>query len=111
MIADMIGDKKFNSTTTELFIWGRKINISVVFIMQSCFKLPQEARLRTIHFFIVKIANKRELQQTATNHSSDIAFKDFMKIYTKCTAGKYSFLVNDMTYYHNDMIYDHQIIF
>ena len=106
----MISNKKFNSTATELFIWGRKINISVVFIMQSCFKLPQEARLSTIHSFIMKIANKRELQQTAINHSSDIAFKDFMKIYTKCTAGKYSFLVNDMTYYYNDLIYDHQII-
>ena len=45
----------------------------------------------------MKIPNKRELQQIATNHSSDIDFKDFMKIYKKCTAGPYSFLVNDTT--------------
>ena len=43
----------------------------------------------------MKIPNKRELQQIAFNHSSDIDFKDFMKIYKKCTAEPYSFLVND----------------
>ena len=45
----------------------------------------------------MKIPNKRELQQIALNHSSDIDFKDFMKIYQKCTAEPYSFLVNDTT--------------
>ena len=45
----------------------------------------------------MKIPNKRELQQIAINHSSDIDSKDFMKIYKKCTAEKYSFLVNDTT--------------
>ena len=43
----------------------------------------------------MKIPNKRELQQIALNHSSDIDFKDFMKIYKKCTAEPYSLLVND----------------
>ena len=43
----------------------------------------------------MKIPNKRELQQIDSNHSSDIDFKDFMKIYKKCTAEPYSFLVND----------------
>ena len=50
-----------------------------------------------MHCFIMKIPNKRELQQIAINYSSDIDFKNFMKIYIKCTAGKYSFLVNDTT--------------
>ena len=45
----------------------------------------------------MKILNKRELQQIALNHSSDIDFKDFMKIYKECTKEPYSFLVNDTT--------------
>ena len=45
----------------------------------------------------MKIPNKRELQQTAISHSSDIDFKDFIKIYNKCTDKPYSFLVNDTT--------------
>ena len=78
-----------------MFIRGRKLNISIVFIMQSYFKVPKDVRLNSTHFFILKIPNKRELQQIALNHSSDINFKDFMKIYKKCTAKPYSFLVND----------------
>ena len=48
-----------------------------------------------MHFSIIKIPNKRELQQIALNHSSDIDSKDFMKIYRKCTAESYSFLIID----------------
>ena len=95
MIADMINNKKLNLIVTELFIKGRKLNISIVFMTQSYFKVPKEVRLNTTHFFIMKIPNKRELQQIALNHSLDIAFKDFMKIYQKCTAEPYSFSVND----------------
>ena len=97
MIADMINDKKLNPVVTELFIRGRKRNISIIFIMQSYFKVPKDVRLNSTQFFIMKIANKRELQQIALNHSFDIDFKDFMKIYKKCTAKPYSFLVNDTT--------------
>ena len=97
MIADMINNKKLNSIVTELFIRGRKLNISLVFITQSYFKVPKDVRLNTTHFFIMKIPNKRELQQIALNHSSDIDFKDFIKIYKKCTDEPYSFLVNDTT--------------
>ena len=97
MIADIINNKKLNPVVTELFIRGRKLNISIVFITQSYFKLPKDVRLNSTHFFIMKIPNKRELQQIALNHSSDIDFKDFMKIYKKCTAKQYSFLVNDTT--------------
>ena len=97
MIADMINNKKLNSIVTELFIRGRKLNISLVFITQSYFKVPKDVRLNTTHFFIAKIPNKRELQQIALNHSSDIDTKDFIKIHKKCTAEPYSFLVNGTT--------------
>ena len=85
VIADIINNKKLNPIVTGLFIRGRKLNISIVFIMQSYFKVPKDVRLNSTHFFIMKIPNKRELQQIALNHSSDIDFKDFMKIYKKCT--------------------------
>ena len=81
MIADMINNKKLNPVVTELFIRGRKLNISIAFITQSYFKVPKDVRLNSTHFFILKIPNKRELQQIVLNHSSDIDFKDFMKIY------------------------------
>ena len=95
MIADMIHNKKLDSIVTELFIRERKLNISLVFITQSYFKVPKDVRLNTSHFFIAKIPNKRELQQIAINHSSDINTKDFTNIYRECTAEPYSFLVND----------------
>ena len=86
MIADMIHNKKLNSIVTELFIRGRKLNISIAFITQSYFKVPKDVRLTTSHFFIAKIPNKRELQQIAINNSLDIRSKDFANIYRKCTA-------------------------
>ena len=95
MIADMINNKKLNSIVTELFIRGRKLNISLVFITQSYFKVPKDVRLNTTHFFIMKISNKRELQQIAVNKSSDISTKDYIDIYRKCTDKPFSFLVSD----------------
>ena len=82
MIADMISNKKLNLILTDLFIRSKKLNISLVFITQSYFKVPKGVRLNSMHFFILKISNKRELQ-IALNHSSDIEFKDFMKICKK----------------------------
>ena len=82
----MINNKKLNSVVTGLFIWGRKLNISLVFITPSYFKVPKGVRLNSTYFFIMKIPDKRELQQLALNHSSEIGFKDFMKIHKKCTA-------------------------
>ena len=76
MISDMINNNKLNPT--GLFIRGRELNISIVFITQSYFKVPKDVRLNSTHFFIMKIPNKRELQKIALNHSSDIDFKDFM---------------------------------
>ena len=59
--------------------------------------MPKDVRLNSTHFFIMKISNKIELQQIALNHSSDIDFKDFIKIHKKCTAELYSFLINYTT--------------
>ena len=102
MIADTINNKKLNPVVTELFIRGRKLNISIVFITKYYFKVPKDVRLNSSHFFILKIPNKRELQQIALKHSFDIKFKDFIEIYKKCTAKPYSFLVNDTTLPPND---------
>ena len=74
MIADMLSNKKFISVATELFIRGRKLNIFFVFITQSYFAMPKTIRLNSTHYFIMKIPNKRELQQIAFNYSSDIDF-------------------------------------
>ena len=89
MIADMSASKKLNPIVTELFIRSRKPNIFIVFITQSYFRVPKDARLNSTHFFALKIQNKRELQQIALNHSSNIDFKDFIKIYKKYTAEAY----------------------
>ena len=78
-------------------IRGRKLNTSIVFIMQSYFKVSKDIRLDFAVFFIMTIPNEREPQKIALNHSSDINLKDFIKIYKKCTAEPYSFLVNDTT--------------
>ena len=102
MIADIINNKKLNSIVTELFIRGRKLNISFVFITQSYFKVPKDVRLNTTHFCIMKIPDKRELQKIAISHSSDIDFKDFVDIYKKCTDKPHSFLVNDTALASND---------
>ena len=97
MIADMMNDKNLSWIVTELFIRDRKLNISLVFTTQSYFKVPKDVRLNSTHFSIMKISNKRELQQIALNHSSDIDSKGFIKTYKKGTAKPYSFLVVDTT--------------
>ena len=97
MVADMINNKKIYSVLTKLFIRGRKLNISLVFIIQSYFKVPKDVRLNTTHFFIAKISIKIELQQIAINHLSEISSKGFINIYRKCTVEPYSVFVNDTT--------------
>ena len=83
--------KKLNPIVMELFIRGKKLNISIVFITQSYFTVPKNIRLNSTHYFIMKIPNKRDLQQIAFNHSSHIDFQDFMNLYKKCTEKPYSF--------------------
>ena len=59
----MLSNNKRNSTVTELFIRGRKLNLSLVFITRSYFSVPSSIRINSTHYFIMKIPNKRELQQ------------------------------------------------
>ena len=86
---DMIADQ----TVSELFIRGRKLNISIVFITQSYFAVPKDIRLNSTHYFVIKIPSKRELQQVALNHSSNIDFQDLINLYKKCTTEPNSFWV------------------
>ena len=95
--ADIKSNKTLNRIVTELFLRRRKLNISFVFISKSYFKVPKTKRLNATHSFITKILNKRELQQIASNHSSDIDFKDFMKFYKDYTKEPYLFLANGTT--------------
>ena len=97
MIADIMTNKKFQSIIKELFIRCRKLNISLVFITQSYFSVPKDVSLNSSHYFIMKINNKRELQNIAINHSADIDYKDFMEIYRECTKDHFNFLTIDTT--------------
>ena len=92
----MESNKKLSTIVTELFLRRRKLNVSLVFISQSYLEVHKTVKLNTTHF-IMKIPNKRKNQQIASNHSSDIGFKDFMKLYKDYTKEPYSFLVNDTT--------------
>ena len=85
MIADIMSNKKFQAIIKELFIRCRKLNISLVFITQSYFSVPKDVRLNSTHYLIMKINNKRELQNIAINHSADIDYQDFIKIYREWT--------------------------
>ena len=90
-------NKKFQAIIKELFIRCRKLNISLVFIGQSYFSVPMEVKLNSTHYLMMKIHNKRELQQIAIDHSADIDYRDFLKIYGNCTKEPYSFLTIDNT--------------
>ena len=97
MIADMESNKKLSPIIFELFLGGRKLNISFALLSQTYFKVPKTLRLNATHCFIMKVPNKRETQQIESNHSSDIDFKDFIKLYKDYTEEPYSLLVNDTT--------------
>ena len=97
MIADIMANKKFQSIIKELCIRCRKLNISLISITQSYFSVPKDVRLNSTPYLIMKINNKRELQNIAINHSADIDYQDFIKIYRKCTREPYSFLTIDTT--------------
>ena len=97
MISDIMANKKFQAVIKELFIRCRKLNFALVFITQSYFFVPKVVRLNLTNYLIMKINNKRELQSIAINHSADIDYKDFMKIYREYTKDSYSFLIIDTT--------------
>ena len=97
VISDIMINKRFQTTIQELLIRCRKLNISLVFITQSYFSVPKEVRSNSTHYLIMKIHNRRELQQTAINHSSETDYKDFQKIYRNCTKEPYFFLTINTT--------------
>ena len=92
MIAGITSNKQFQAINKEFFIRCRKFNILLVFITQSNFSVPKDVRLNSTHYLIMKINNQRELQNIAINHSADIDYKDFMKIYRECTREPYYLL-------------------
>ena len=97
MIADIMSNKNFQAIIKDLFIRCSKLNIFLVFITQSYFSVPKDVRLNSTHYLIMKINNKRELQNIAINHSADIDYNDFVKIYREYTKEPYSFLTIDTT--------------
>ena len=97
MIEDIRTNKKFQTITKELFIRRRKLNNSLVFITQSYLSVPKDLRLNSTHYLIMKFNNNRELQNIVINHSADIDYKDFVKIYRECTKKPHSFLTIDTT--------------
>ena len=97
MVTDMLSNKKLHAIVTELFTRGRKLNISVVFTTQFYFDVPENIRLISTHYFIMKILNKQKLKKIEINNLSQIDVKDFMNYFKKCTVKAYSFLVNDTT--------------
>ena len=97
MISDIVTSTRFHVIIKELFIRCRKLNISLVFITQSYFSVPKDVRLNSTHYLIMKINNKRELQNIAINHSADIDYNDFIKIYRECSKEPYNVLTIDTT--------------
>ena len=95
MIADIMTNKKFQAIINELFIRYRNLNTSLVFITQSYFSVPKDARLNTTHYFIMKINNRIVLKNIVTDHSVDIDYQDFKKIYRECTKETQNILTID----------------
>ena len=95
MIADIMRSEKFKSIIKKLFIRCRKLNISIVFITQSYFRTPKDARLNSTHYILMKMGNKKELKSIAEENSGHLDFKEFLKIYNHCTRDPYSFMMVD----------------
>ena len=72
MISDIMTNKKFQAIIRELFIRCRKLNISLGFVTQSYFSVPKDVILNSTLYLIIKINNRKELQNAAINHSADI---------------------------------------
>ena len=95
-IVDIIRNKKLPQTVTKLFI--EKLNISLKFILQSYTTIPKDVRHNTTYFFIMKLVNRQQLQQITINHSSDIDFKDFIRLFKNSSAKACSFLVIEVIF-------------
>ena len=98
MIADIMTNKKFHPVVKELIIRCRKLNISLVFITQSYFSVPKDVKLNSSHYLIMKINNRKELQNITRTHSADVDYKDFMKINRECTKEPYFLLLLIQSY-------------
>ena len=79
------------------YLLGAENWITLVFMTQSYFFLRKDMRLNSTHCLIMKINSKKESQNIVINHSADIDYKDFMKIYRECIKELYSFLTIDTT--------------
>ena len=95
MIADIEYNKDLKRIIKELFYRARKINVSIVFITQSYFRVLKDARLNSTHYILMKIGNKKELKRIAEEKSGHLDYKDFLKIYNYCTREPYSFMTID----------------
>ena len=90
MISHVMSYKKAQEVLKELSIRYRKLNISICFLKQSYFSISRDVRFNCAHYIILKLNSKRELQNIAINHSPDIDYKDFVKIYRDCTKELYN---------------------
>ena len=90
-----MSNKKAQQVLKELLIRCRKLNISLCFLTQSYFSVQKDVKLNCTHYVIFKLNNRRELQNIAINHSADIDYKHFVKIYRNCTKVPYNFLTID----------------
>ena len=104
MIVDIMSNKKFQAIIKELFIRCKKLNILLAFITQSYFPVPKDVRLNSTHYWIMKINNRKELQNIAINHSADIDYNDFVKVYREYARKSYSFLTIDTTFPTSDLL-------
>ena len=95
MIADIEYNKNFKRIIKELFYRARKINVSIIFILQSYLRVLKDDRLNSTHYILMKISNKKELKRIAEKKSGHLYCKDFLKIYNDCTREPYSFMLID----------------
>ena len=102
MIADIMTNKKFPAIIKELFIRCRKLNVLLVFIIQTYFSVPKDVRLNSTYYLTMKNNNKKELQNIAINHCTGVDYDDFVRIYRECTSRQHSFLTIDTTLPAND---------
>ena len=104
MIADIVTIEKFQAIIKDLFVRCRKLNISLMFITQSYFSVLKNVRLNSSHYLIMKINNKRELQNMASNHSADIDYKDFVKISREYTKRTITLPASDSLWFRKDLL-------
>ena len=97
MISHVMLDRRAQQILKGLFIRCRKLNISLCFLTQSYFSVLKDVRLNCTHYILFKLNNRRELQNIAIDHSTDIDYKDFIKIYRVCTKELFNFLTIDTT--------------